>query len=573
MPVQNTDVAKIFNQVADLLEIRGANVFRVRAYRNGARTVSSLGQNVSEMTDDIENLTELAGIGKDLAGKIKEIVETGTLTQLEELEKQIPLDLGELMKIQNLGPKRVKALYQKLDIRDLESLKEAAEKGKIRELEGFGKKTEQSIREELQKQTGEDRRFKLFEAEQLADHFVTYLKKSKNIKKITIAGSFRRRKETVGDLDILVSCKKGSAAMDRFVKYEDVRKVISKGKTRSTIVLRSGLHVDLRVVPEVCYGAALHYFTGSKAHNIAVRKIGVRKKLKINEYGVFKGDDRIAGKTEEEVYDQVGLVFIAPELREHQGEIEAARKDKLPSLIEQKDLRGDLHSHTSATDGKSSLEDMARAAQDRGYDYLAITDHSKKVAMAKGLDAQRLAEQIEEIDRLNETFKGFRILKGIEVDILEDGSLDLPDDILKKLDVRICSVHYNRNMSAHKQTERIIRAMDNPYFNILAHPTGRMINKRAPLELNLEKLMKAAVDRGCFMEINANPERLDLSDRYCKMAQEMGLKLAISTDAHSQTELRFVRFGVDQARRGWLEAGDVLNTRSWTDLKKLLQRK
>ena len=573
MPVQNTDVAKIFNQVADLLEIQGANVFRVRAYRNGARTVASLGQNVSEMTYDIKNLTELAGIGKDLAGKIKEIVETGTLTQLEELEKQIPLDLGKLMKIQNLGPKRAKALYQKLDIRDLESLKEAAEKGKIRELEGFGKKTEQSIREELQKQTVEDRRFKLFEAEQLADHFVTYLKKSKNIKKITIAGSFRRRKETVGDLDILVSCKKGSAAMDRFVKYEDVRKVISKGKTRSTIVLRSGLHVDLRVVPEVCYGAALHYFTGSKAHNIAVRKIGVRKKLKINEYGVFKGDDRVAGKTEEEVYDQVGLVFIAPELREHQGEIEAARKDKLPSLVEQKDLRGDLHSHTSATDGKSSLEVMARAAQDRGYDYLAITDHSKKVAMAKGLDAQRLAEQIEEIDRLNETLKGFRILKGIEVDILEDGSLDLPDDILKKLDVRICSVHYNRNMSAQKQTERIIRAMDNPYFNILAHPTGRMINKRAPLELNLEKLMKAAVDRGCFMEINANPERLDLSDRYCKMAQEMGLKLAISTDAHSQTELRFVRFGVDQARRGWLEAGDVLNTRSWTDLKKLLQRK
>lgn len=573
MPVQNADVAEIFNKVADLLEIQGANAFRVRAYRNAARTVESLAKNVSEMADDIDNLTDLPGIGEDLAGKIKEIVETGTLSQLKEIEEETPPGLGELMKIQSLGPKRVKAIYRNLDISDLKSLKKAAEKGKIRELDGFGKKTEQRIIEELEKKDTQAERIKLFEAEQRAKPLADYIKKSKGMKELTIAGSFRRRKETVGDLDILVTCKKGSDVMDRFVDYEDVQKTISKGKTKSTVVLRSGLQVDLRVMPQVSYGAALHYFTGSKAHNIAVRKIAVKKNLKINEYGVFKGDDRVAGKTEKEVYDQVGLPYIEPELREDQGEVDAAQKKKLPDLVTLGDLRGDLHSHTKATDGKSTLEEMAAAAKDRGYDYLAVTDHSQKVSMAKGLNVKRLGEQIKEIDRLNEKLKGFTVLKGIEVDILEDGSLDLPDDILKELDIRVCSVHYNRNLSAKKQTERIIRAMDNPYFNILAHPTGRMINSREPLELDVEKLMEAAVERGCFMEINAHPDRLDLSDRYCRMAKEMGLKLAISTDAHSESDLNFIRLGVDQARRGWLEADDVINTRSRTELKKLFDRK
>ena len=573
MPVQNTDVAEIFNKVADLLEIQGANAFRVRAYRNAARTVESLAKNVSEMADDSGDLTDLPGIGKDLAGKIKEIVETGTLSQLKEIEEETPPGLGELMRIQSLGPKRVKAIYRNLDISDPESLKKAAENGKIRDLDGFGKKTEQRIIEELEKKDSQAGRIKLFEAEQRAEPLADYIKKSKGIKELTIAGSFRRRKETVGDLDILVTCKKGSDVMDRFVKYEDVQKTISKGKTRSTIVLRSGLQVDLRVMPQVSYGAALHYFTGSKAHNIAVRKIAVKKNLKINEYGVFKGDDRVAGKTEKEVYDQVGLPYIEPELREDQGEVDAAKEKKLPDLITRKDLRGDLHSHTNATDGKSSLEEMAAAAEKLGYEYLAVTNHSQKVSMAKGLDAKRLEKEIKEIDRLNEKLDGIFLLKGIEVDILEDGSLDLPDDILKQLDVRVCSVHYNRNLSAKKQTERILRAMDNPYFNILGHPTGRMINSREPLDMDMEKLMEAAVDRGCFMEINSHPERLDLSDRYCRMAKEMGLMLAISTDAHSESDLNFIRFGVDQARRGWLEPEDVLNTRSRTELKKLFDRK
>lgn len=571
MPVQNTDVAEVLTKVADLLEIQGANQFRVRAYRNAARMVSGMSRNVSEMS--VGKLSELSGIGRDLAGKIREIADTGTLSQLEEIEHQLPAGLGKLMKIPGLGPKRVKAIYQHLDVRDLKALQQAAENKKIRELEGFGQKTEQRILEELEKEKERPDRLKLFEAEQRAAPLVDYIKASKKIKEITVAGSFRRRKETVGDLDILVTCKKGADVMDRFIGYEDVQKVISKGKTRSTVVLRSGLHVDLRVVPQVCYGAALHYFTGSKAHNIAIRKIGVQKKLKINEYGIFKGKDRIAGKTEKEVYDQVGLSFIEPELREGQGEIEAARENKLPELITFEDLRGELHSHTTETDGKNSIEQMAKAAKERGYEYLAVTDHSKKVTMAKGLNVKRLSGQIKEIDRLNKKLKGIRILKGIEVDILEDGSLDLPDDILKELDVRIGSVHYNRNLSRKKQTERIIRAMDNPYFNILGHPTGRMINERAPLDLDMEKLMEAAVKRGCFMEINAHPERLDLSDRYCRMAKQKNLRLSIATDAHSEMDLDLIRFGVDQARRGWLEPGDVINTLSWKELKKLFQPK
>jgi DNA polymerase (family X) len=572
MPIQNTDIANIFNKVANLLDIEGANPFRVRAYRNAARTLSSLPRNVSDMIAENHDLTNLAGIGKDLAGKIKEIVETGSLSQLEEIESKTPAELNRLMKISGLGPKRVKALHRNLGISGLKELREAAEKEKIRELDGFGPKMEQAILEDMERMDGETERIKLPEAEQRAGPLLAYLKKVNGLREIIVAGSFRRRKETVGDLDILVTCKKGSQVMDRFADYEDVRKVISKGKTRSSVVLRSGLQVDLRVVPQVSYGAALHYFTGSKSHNIAVRKLAVKKGLKINEYGVFKKDKRIAGKTEKEVYDTVKLAFIEPELRENRGEVEAAQQGRLPDLIKVEDLRGDLHTHTKETDGHNSLEEMAKAAKDRGYEYMAITEHSKKVTMAKGLDAERLKKQITEIDHLNEKLEGITVLKGIEVDILKDGSLDLPDDILKELDLTVCSVHYNRNLSEKEQTERIIRAMDNPYFNILGHPTGRLINEREPYRVDMRKIMEAARDRGCFLEINAHPDRLDLPGRYCKMARDMGLKMVISTDAHSLTDLDFMRFGVDQARRGWLEARDVLNTRSLKQLKKMLKR-
>lgn len=570
MSVHNTDIAEIFKRVADLLELEDANPFRIRAYRNAARTVSDLPAQVSDVVDD---LTELQGIGKDLAGKIREVLETGTLSQLKELEGRHSPDIAKLMKLPGLGPKRVSALARELGVTDRESLKEAAEAGKIRELDGFGKKTEQSILEALQsKDDEEEERIKLPEAERWAESLVDYLKKDEGIKQIAVAGSYRRGKETVGDLDILVTSRQGHDVMQRFVDFEEVEKVVSHGKTRSTVILRTGLQVDLRDVAEVSYGAALHYFTGSKDHNIAVRKRAIKRNLKINEYGVFKGEERIAGKTEDEVYAALGLAYIPPELREGVGEVAAAEKGELPELVRVDDIRGDLHAHTNATDGNATLREMAEAARRCGYEYLAITDHSQKVTVARGLDVQRLSDQIEEIDRINEEYDDFRLLKGIEVDILEDGALDLPDDILSRLDVRVASVHYHQNLSGEKQTERLLRAMDNPWFNILAHPTGRLINERKPYEIDMERIMRAAVDCGCFLEVNANPDRLDLNDIHCRMAKEMGLKIVISTDAHGVNHLSFMRFGVNQARRGWLEAGDVVNTRSWAALKRLLKR-
>jgi DNA polymerase (family 10) len=572
MPVLNSDVARIFNRLADLLEIESANPFRVRAYRNAARTVSNLSKGVSEIIEVGEDLCELPGIGKDLAGKIKEIVETGTLSQLEELEEKTPPELSELMKISGLGAKRVRALYKELDISSIEDLKKKAQQGKIRGLRGFGKKTEAKILEEIEEAKSHGGRIKLVKAEETANALLKYFKKVKGIKNITVAGSYRRRKETVGDLDILVSCRKDSKVMQAFLDYDEVKRVISKGETKSSVILRSGLQIDLRKVAAESYGAALHYFTGSKAHNIAIRKMGVKKKLKINEYGVFKGDKRVAGKTEEEVYQQVDLAYIEPELREDNGEVEAAQKGNLPKLVTVNDIRGDLHAHTKETDGHNTLEEMAEAAMERGYEYLAITEHSKKVTMAHGFDAKKLEKQIRTIEKLNGKLAGITILKGIEVDILKDGSLDLPDDILKELDVVVCSVHYNRNLSKGQMTERIIKAMDKPYFNILAHPTGRLINERGPYEVDLEKVLEKAKDAGCFLEVNAHPDRLDLADTHCRMARSMGVKLVISTDAHSTTGLYFMHFGVDQARRGWLEAQDVLNTRTLKDLKKLLKR-
>ncbi len=573
MPVHNTEIAKIFNKIADLLDIQGANQFRIRAYRTAARTITELPRSAADMVDRGEDLSELSGIGKDLAGKIKEIVETGTLWQLEELEKTTPAELADLMHISDLGPKRVLALYKELDIKGLDDLREAVKQEKIRKLKGFGQKTEEKIAESLEKIKALGKRFKLIEVEDIVKTLVEHLKNSQGAEEVIAAGSYRRRMETVGDIDILATCKKGSRLMDAFVNYEDVREIVSHGDTRSTVVLRSGLQVDLRVVAQVSYGAALHYFTGSKAHNIAIRKMGVKKGLKINEYGVFKEDERIGGSKEEEVFAVVDLPYILPELRENRGEIEAAQQGRLPQLITLDDIRGDLHAHTKVTDGRNTMEEMAAAAAERGYAYLAISNHSKRVTMVKGLEAEGLAREIEKIDRFNEQSRGITVLKAIEVDILEDGSLDLPDDILKELDVVLGAVHYNLNLSRQKMTTRIIKAMDNPCFHILAHPTDRIINKRAPLDVDVEAILKAARERGCFMELDAQPDRLDLSDMYCKLAKDMGVKIAISTDAHSTAELDFMRFGIGQARRGWLEPADVLNTQTWPQLRKLLQRK
>ncbi|MFO7917772.1 MAG: DNA polymerase/3'-5' exonuclease PolX [Anaerolineae bacterium] len=572
MPIHNSDVERIFNEIADLLEIEGANQYRVRAYRNAARTISTMSESVVDMVEEEEDLTELPGVGEDLAAKIEEIVNTGGLKQLEELRSRTPAELTKMLNVAGLGPKRVQTIYKELNVTTLDELRHAAESGEIRKLHGLGEKTEQKIIEDLEQSQQEEERTLLAVADEVVEPLLEFLRGLEGVERAEAAGSYRRKKETVGDLDILAISDAGEEVISQFVDYEDVEEIVSQGETRSSVLLRSELQVDLRVVKKESYGAAMVYFTGSKAHNIHLRNMALDEGLKVNEYGVFKDKEQIAGRKEKEIYDLFDLPVIAPELREDRGEIEAAQKGELPHLITLEDIRGDLQTHTTASDGRASLEEMAHAARELGHDYLAITDHSAYIGVTQGLDADELKEQIDEIDRLNEEMEDFILLKSIEVDIMEDGSLDLPDEILRKLDLVVCAVHSKLDLSSEKQTERIIRAMDNPYVNILAHPTGRRINERPPYEVDMSRVMDAAVERGCFLEVNAQPQRLDLNDIYCKMAKNRGLKVSISTDAHGTEELKFIRYGVYQARRGWLEPEDVLNTRSWDELKRLLKR-
>lgn len=569
MAVTNADIAAVFEEIADLLDIQGENPFRVRAYHNAARTVQGLSRSLAEMVAKGEALEALPTIGKDLAEKIREIVQTGRLRKLKELERAVSPDLAALLTIPGIGPRRVRMLHEQLDINSVAELEKAARVGRIRKLPGFGATSEANILKGLSAAQRRSRRYLWSEVEAVATQLADYLKAAGGVRRVTLAGSYRRRRETLGDLDILATAASSGPIMDRFVNYEDVERVISRGDTRSTVVLHRGLQVDLRVVPAVSFGSALHYFTGSRAHNIAVRARAVRKGLKINEYGVFRGEERIAGKTEKEVFATVGLPYIEPELRENRGELEAASRRQLPKLITEADIRGDLHMHTRETDGRDSLETLVTAAREKGYAYLAITDHSQHLTVAKGLTPERLLRQCEAIDRLNESLSGIRILKGIEVDILEDGHLDLKDDVLAHLDICVGAVHSAFGLSRRRQTARIIRAMDNPHFNIFAHPTGRLLGKRGAYEVDIEKVLAVARDRGCFLEINCQPERLDLNDVDCRLAKDLGVKLAISTDAHSGGQLNYMRFGVAQARRGWLEKHDVINT---LPLKGLLGR-
>ncbi len=570
MPVSNKEITGLLNEIADLLDIRGENQFRVRSYRTAANTIAGLTGNITQMSDD--EIKSLPDIGESIAKKIREVSDTGSISQLDKLRSEIPESLIEIMKLEQMGPRRTRVLNEELNIESLEELKKAAEEGKIEKLEGFGKKTIENILKEIKEyyRKGGLERFKLNEAEEIVTPLLEYL--GKEIKDIKVAGSYRRRKETVGDIDILGTSNNPGKSMDHFVKYEEVKEITVKGKSKSSVKLRTGLQVDLRIVQKKSFGAALLYFTGSKAHNITLRKAGQGKGYKINEYGIYKDNKFLAGKTEKEMYRKLGLSYIEPELRENNGEIDSARRGQLPDLVDINDIRGDLQAHTNATDGNNSLEEMAKAAKKLGYEYLAVTDHSKKVSVAGGLDEKELAGQIEEINKLNQGIKNFRILKSVEVDILKDGSLDLDDVILKELDLVICAIHSNMNLPEKKQTNRILRAMENPHFNILAHPTGRMIGKRSGYEINMDQIMNKAKERGCFLEINSNPDRLDLSDRYIRQAEETGLKLAISTDAHSTVTLENMKYGVAQARRGWLKKDDVINTRSWKDLEKLLKK-
>lgn len=571
MPVHNADIARIFEEIAEILELEEANPFRIRAYRNAARTVQGTGDELKKLVEENQDLTKLPGIGKDLAAKIVEIVQTGQCQALEKLRKDLPAGLTELLKIPGLGPKRVRMLYQELDVHTAEQLLRAAKDGRLRPLSGFGVKTEQGIIKNIEAHVQQKRRIKLAVAAQYAEPLAAYLQKQ-DVDEVILAGSYRRRKETVGDLDILVCAKDSKKVMQAFIEYDEVTDVQSMGSTRSTVILRNGLQVDLRVVPKKSFGAALHYFTGSKAHNIEIRRRAQKKGLKINEYGVFKSDRQIAGATEESIFKAVGLPWIPPELRENLGEIEAAEKNRLPKLIELNHLRGDLHAHTKATDGHQSLQQMAEGAREYGLEYLAITEHSKRLTVAHGLTELRLLKQIDEIDQLNEKLNGITLLKGIEVDILEDGKLDLPDKVLAKLDLVVAAVHSKFNLSRDKQTERILRAMDRPHFTMLAHPTGRLLEQRDAYDVDMNRIIRHARERGCYLELNAHPERLDLLDIYCQIAKEGGVLVSINSDAHSTNDFDNLRYGVGQARRGWLEKNDVLNTRPLAQLRKLLKK-
>jgi DNA polymerase (family 10) len=570
MPVHNADIARVFDEIADLLELDEANPFRVRAYRNAARVVGEVRFDIAARLAAGEPLPKLPGIGEDLGAKIREIAATGTCALREKLGKKMPAGITELLRVPGLGPKRVSALYHELDVHSLPQLQRAALDGRLRALAGFGEKTERKILEAVEAQLGKAKRWKLAVAGDYARSLADYLRAGKGIADVVVAGSFRRMKETVGDLDLLVASSDAEGAMERFARYPEVAEMLARGETRSSARLASGMQVDVRVVPSESFGAALHYFTGSKAHNIAVRRMAQDLGLKLNEYGVFRGARRIAGETEESVFAAVGLPWIAPELREDQGELEAARRGELPRLVELADLKGDLHAHTRATDGRNSLREMAEAARERGLAYLAITEHSRRVSVAHGLDPVRLAKQIDEIDRLNAQLTGITLLKGIEVDILEDGALDLPDSALARLDLVVAAVHSRFNLSRAQQTARILAALDNPHVSILAHPSGRLLGEREPYDVDMLAILRKARSRGVFLELNAHPERLDLNDVHCRMARDEGVLVAVNSDAHGVHDFDNLQFGVGQARRGWLEKAHVLNTRTLDELSRML---
>lgn len=567
----NTEIARIFREIAELLELANANPFRVRAYVNAARVVEEAPQSIAAMArDNPQALRELPGIGDDLAGKIEEIARTGKLVLLAELSKQAPPGAMELLHVPGIGPRKARVLSERLGVRSLAGLERAARAGRIRALPGFGARTEARILEELASTTITERRWLRARAAQYGEPLVEYMRTAAMVTRAELAGSFRRCRETVGDLDLLAESDDGRATVQHFLAYPQVQRVLARGTTRAAVQLTGGLHVDLRVLPPESYGAALHYFTGSKSHNIAVRTMGRARGLKINEYGVFRGTRRVGGREEQEVFHAVRLPLIPPELRENRGEIEAAQQGTLPHLVALDDIRGDLQSHCTDSDGRHSLDEMAEAAEAMGYEYLAITDHTPTVRIAGGLDRAGFLRQMRRVDRLNRRLRKLTVLKGAEVDIHADGSLDLDDDTLARLDVVLVSLHSSLNLPADRQTARLVRALQHPLVHILAHPTGRLVNGRRGAQFDLDEVCRVAASEGVLMEINAQPERLDLGDVAARRAQELGVTLVISTDAHSVEELQFMRWGVDQARRAWLDRANVANTRTLQQLLHML---
>ena len=556
----NAAVAKVMREIAALLEMEGVQ-FKPRAYEKVAYTIEALDHPLAETykRGGLKALEEIPGVGKGIAERIEELLTSGKLKYYDELHKKVPVDVSGLTAIEGLGPKNVKALYEALGIRTVADLEKAARAGKIRELPHFGEKSEEKILKGLEFLRGHTGRFGLGEVLPLLEQIAARLRQVAGVAEVALAGSVRRRKETVGDGDILVISRKPDKVMDFFVAMPEVAHVHGKGSTKSSVKLETGMDVDLRVVPAESFGAALNYFTGSKDHNVALRRIAMERDLKLNEYGVFRGDKSIAGKTEEEVYGALGLPYIAPELRENTGEIEAAHAGKLPRLIEYGDVRGDLQTQTKWTDGANSIEEMVEEARRLGREYIAITDHTKSLAMM-GADENQLRQQIKAVRALDRKLKGFTVLAGAEVNINKDGTLDISDDVLAELDVVGVAVHSHFNLSRSEMTERLVRAMENPHADILFHPTGRVINRRPAYDVDIDAVIAAAKRTGTVLEIDAYPERLDLRDEHVRKAVAAGVKLVIDTDAHSVSHLDFIDYGIATARRGWAEKADVLNT-------------
>ena len=570
--MKNQEIAEVFYQIADLLEIKGELPFKIRAYRRAAQRIETLEMDIEDVYRQ-GKLMDIPGIGEGIAKKIKELIETGKLEYLERLKKEIPEELIKLMEIPGVGPKKALVLYKKLGITTVDQLREACEKGRLRSLEGFGELTERNILRGIEMLERSKGRFLINVAYENGIRIVDYLKKNRDVLNISIAGSLRRMKETIGDIDILVSSLNPDSIMDDFVKYPDVKEILVKGSKKTSVILRDGIQVDVRVVKPESFGAALQYFTGSKEHNIQIRNIAVKMGLKINEYGVFKKEteEYIAGRTEEEVYKAIGLDYIEPELRENRGEIELAQQGKLPKIVRYEEVRGDFHIHSTWSDGTASIEEIARKAQEMGYEFVGIADHSASLKVAYGLSEEKVLKKIQEIRKLQERFD-VRIFAGTECDIKPDGSLDYSNKILKELDFAYAAIHSRFKMGEKEMTERIVKAMENEYINILAHPTARMIGKRDPINVDLERIFEAARETNTFMEINAFPDRLDLNDVHAKMAKERGVKLAIGTDSHSLDHMRFLKFGTAMARRGWLEKKDILNTYDLREIEKIFGR-
>jgi DNA polymerase (family 10) len=568
--LKNLELSRIFEQIAKILKIKGENPFKIRAYEKITLVLENLPIDIETIYQQ-GGVSNIPGVGTGIAKKIEEFLTTGKLEYYEKLKETIPTGVIELLDIPEVGPKTAKLLYEQLEIDNIDKLEKAVREHQIKDLPGMGEKSETNILRGIELYKRRKERFLLGRALPLAEEMVESLSQLKETNKISFVGSLRRKKETIGDIDILVTSQNPEKIMRTFISLPQVREILAEGPTKSSIITNDDLHIDVRVVEPISFGAALQYFTGSKAHNIKLRELALKRNLKINEYGVFEVEsgNRIAGEKEEEVYQALNLPFIPPELREDRGEIEAAQENKLPQLIEYSQIKGDLHLHTKWSDGAHTIRQMAEAAQKIGYKYIAITDHSQSLKFAGGLIEERLREQVEEIQKLNQELKDFTILSGIEVDIKSDGSLDFSDEILSKLDVVIAAIHSGFKQESKIITERIIKAMQNRFVNIIAHPTGRLIGYRESYQVDINEMMEVAAKTGTILEINSYPERLDLNDIYCRMAKEKGVQLAIETDAHSIEGLTFMDLGVAVARRGWLEEKEVINT---LPLDKLLKR-